>query len=236
MSGSTDFLSRWSRRKREADRRAADARPPAPDGPEAPAAADGDAVASPPADAVALSPEELAELPRIEDLTPETDLAGFLRAGVPAALRKEALRRMWSLDPAIRDFVGEARDYSYDWNVAGGVPVSGPLLPGDDVEATLGRMFTRLRDDPVPEEPSRAPAGREAVQAGGEVEPCALGRRDEALPPRPASGTPAAEADVPAAQEGGVPGGGRSEETAVRPPSPPAKDARRHGSAIPKFD
>jgi hypothetical protein len=76
-------------------------------------------------------------LPRIEDLTPETDLAPFLRNGVPSGLRNAALRRMWALDPTIRDGVGDALDYAYDWNVAGGVPGSGPLLPSDDVEAMV---------------------------------------------------------------------------------------------------
>ena len=39
---------------------------------------------------------------------------------------------MWSLDPNIRDFVSEAREYAYDWNVPGGVPGSGGALPPAD--------------------------------------------------------------------------------------------------------
>ncbi|MGT2478788.1 DUF3306 domain-containing protein (plasmid) [Methylobacterium oryzae CBMB20] len=86
--------------------------------------------------------DAVVELPSLEALTPETDLVPFLRAGVPAALRNAALRRMWSLDPAIRDFVQrEAREYAYDWNTPGGVPGLGPLLPSDDVQAMLGRLL-----------------------------------------------------------------------------------------------
>ncbi|MFX8512285.1 DUF3306 domain-containing protein, partial [Acinetobacter baumannii] len=59
-----------------------------------------------------------ASLPPVESLTPESDLAPFLRPEVPAALRQAALRRLWSLDPTIRDFVGPA-DYAWDYNAAG---------------------------------------------------------------------------------------------------------------------
>jgi hypothetical protein len=84
-----------------------------------------------------LTPEELAALPRLEDITPEMDLSVFMRSGVPVSLRNAALRRMWVLDPAIRDRVGDALEYAYDWNIPGSVPGSGPLLPIDDVAAML---------------------------------------------------------------------------------------------------
>jgi hypothetical protein len=59
--------------------------------------------------------EQAEPLPRLEDLTPESDLSAFLRKGVPEALKLAALRRMRSLDPAIRDYVGPA-DYRCDFN------------------------------------------------------------------------------------------------------------------------
>jgi Protein of unknown function (DUF3306) len=86
-----------------------------------------------------LSAEEIALLPRVEDLTAETDVTQFLRKGVPMGLRNAALRRMWALDPAIRDYVSEAREYAYDWNVPEGVPGSGPLLT-QDVDAMVRRI------------------------------------------------------------------------------------------------
>lgn len=140
---SDGFLARWAQRKR-AVRRAE--RPETPPPPEAESSLDG-AVA--PADGAACpdtTDEEadhalLADLPSLADLTAETDLTPFLRAGIPAALRNAALRKMWSVDPAIRDFVSEAREYAYDWNTPGSVPGLGPLLPSDDVKAMLGRMF-----------------------------------------------------------------------------------------------
>ncbi|TIU06806.1 MAG: DUF3306 domain-containing protein, partial [Mesorhizobium sp.] len=58
-------------------------------------------------------PPSLPEpLPRVEDLTAESDLSAFLRKGVPKMLKRAALRRMWSLDPAIRDHIGPSE---YAW-------------------------------------------------------------------------------------------------------------------------
>jgi len=120
------FLSRWSRRKDDARRAAReDATPDQP-----PSAAE----------SAALTEEEVAALPKIESLTAESDITAFMRPGVPAALRKAALRRAWLVDPDIRDFVGHARDYDYDWNAPGGAPGYGPLADGE-VAALARRVF-----------------------------------------------------------------------------------------------
>ena len=47
-----------------------------------------------------------ASLPTIESIGAESNIRAFLEAGVPGDLARAALRRVWSLDPAIRDFVG----------------------------------------------------------------------------------------------------------------------------------
>lgn len=130
---SDGFLARWSRRKRDEARRPAEPPAPPPD-----AASPGVAPAE---DDTSLSPEELAQLPSLEALTAATDLAPFLRAGVPRALRNAALRRMWSVDPAIRDFVSEAREYAYDWNTPGGVPGTGGAISAEDVRAMVEKVF-----------------------------------------------------------------------------------------------
>lgn len=160
---SDGFLSRWTRRKQavraaeqaervapaeatantgadaSADTRANPGANPGAGEPEASEDARAAAAAPAPSD----PPESDAPLPELPDpgtLTRDSDLAPFLRAGVPTVLRNAALRRMWSIDPAIRDFVSEAREYAYDWNSPGGVPGLGPLLPSDDVEAMLRRI------------------------------------------------------------------------------------------------
>lgn len=109
----------------------------------------------------------LLELPSLDTLTSETDLTPFLRSGVPSALRNAALRRMWSVDPSIRDFVSEAREYAYDWNTPGGVPGLGPLLPSDDVKAMLGRLF---RDPAEAKEPESEPPAEVPADAPAEPE------------------------------------------------------------------
>jgi hypothetical protein len=142
MSG--DFLSRWSRLKDEA-RRERDA--PAVQAAPAPTAED-----TAEADQAVLTPGEIAALPKVEDLTAQSDVTAFLRRGVPDALRKAALRRAWMVDPAIRDFVGPARDYDYDWNTPGGAPGYGPLTE-DEVVA----MARRVLGEPTPEAEPPAP-------------------------------------------------------------------------------
>jgi hypothetical protein len=80
--------------------------------------------------------------PKLEDFTPQTNLADFMRKGVPQALRLAALRKAWVLDPAIRDFVNDARDYAYDWNTPGGAPGYGPLnATPDEVKAMLRQVM-----------------------------------------------------------------------------------------------
>ncbi|MEA2757876.1 MAG: hypothetical protein QOH65_489 [Methylobacteriaceae bacterium] len=135
MSGESNFLLRWSRLKRQAEAKRPDPADTSSD------ASDSDLSTKAVEEArpvlPELTPEELAALPRLEDITPDMDLSVFMRSGVPVSLRNAALRRMWVLDPAIRDRVGDALEYAYDWNIPGSVPGSGPLLPIDDVAAML---------------------------------------------------------------------------------------------------
>ncbi|GJD94941.1 DUF3306 domain-containing protein [Methylobacterium iners] len=128
---SDGFLGRWSRRKREIIE--AEGKAPEVAAPDAPLEEGSEPDAE--------TAEAIAALPPIESLTAESDIGQFLRAGVPHVLRNAALRRMWSLDPSIRDYLCEAREYAYDWNVVGGVPGQGPLLPTDDVEGMLRQVF-----------------------------------------------------------------------------------------------
>ena len=151
---SDGFLSRWARRKRDVRlSERAEIPPVAEDFVDHPPTPADETVAS---DAAAEAERDLlADLPSLADLTAETDLTPFLRAGVPSAMRNAALRKMWSVDPAIRDFVSEAREYAYDWNTPGGVPGLGPLLPVDDVKAMLGRLFNRDPSEPLAADTSR---------------------------------------------------------------------------------
>ena len=226
---SEGFLSRWARRK-EAVRTAERAADPAPD-----AAGPGDcpdpaqaarspeaAVPEAPSPAAEDGEDALAALPSLDVLTAETDLSPFLRAGVPTALRNAALRRMWSLDPAIRDFVSEAREYAYDWNTPGGAPGFGPLLPGDDVKAMLKRLVgsEAPAEAPPQDGTSPEPAEAEAPEAA-DPDPGAADSVADALPQPggPDIATMPVEA-VPVAED------------AVKTPAMRPR-LRRHGGAMP---
>jgi hypothetical protein len=146
------FLARWSKRKREAR---GDDPPPA----ERPAAPEPAPPATPaPATQTRAPAEPAPPLPPIDSLTHESDFTPFLREGVPAALRNAALRKLWG-DPAIRDAIGPARDYAWDWNVPGGAPGSGAPPTEEEVRAVLAR----LRGGPAPDaEKSGPPASADA--------------------------------------------------------------------------
>ena len=221
MSG--EFLSRWSRLKEEARR---SERGPEPDAAEAPAGAP--PLEPDPASVLSeseLTPEELAALPKVEEITAASDISGFLRRGVPDALRNAALRKMWTLDPAIRDFVGEARDYAYDWNTPGGVPGSGALDPTDDVAAMIRGVFGE--SPPAPPVEGEGSQNREAVAASpGNASQVAATQQEEpsgqARDSHSEAAPPDAMTDPLAAPQS---------ETAQK--SAPAVAAPRHGGAKP---
>jgi len=60
---------------------------------------------------------------------------------VPDDVRNAALRKIWALDPAIRDYVGDALDYAWDWNAPGGVPGGGELGAGFDTAKMVAQIF-----------------------------------------------------------------------------------------------
>ena len=87
-------------------------------------------------------PFDPASLPTIESIGAESNIRAFLEAGVPGDLARAALRRAWSLDPAIRDFVGLSEN-SWDFNAPGTMAGFGPI-DGEEV----GRLLTRLLGEP----------------------------------------------------------------------------------------
>jgi hypothetical protein len=111
------FLTRWSRRKEEAR-----------EGGEAPAddpstAGDGGAVESDSPDLPEAAPDEaeiLARLPDIDSLDENSDFSVFLAEGVPAAIRRRALRKLWRLNPIFANLDG-LNDYDEDFTDAANV-------------------------------------------------------------------------------------------------------------------
>jgi hypothetical protein len=120
--GPENPLARWSRRKRDA--RAGQPSESVPG--DAPVAAKSNASA-PEDDQPPFDP---ASLPPIEAIDDKTDLRGFLARGVPAEVMRAALRRGWSSDPVIRDFIGLSEN-SWDFNAPDGISGFGSLTPED---------------------------------------------------------------------------------------------------------
>jgi hypothetical protein len=68
--------------------------------------------------------------PSLDDLTAESNLAAFLRENVPEHVKKAALRKMWSLDPAIRDHIGLVEN-GWDFNQPESIPGFGSIADAE---------------------------------------------------------------------------------------------------------
>jgi hypothetical protein len=173
MSESENFLTRWSRLKRESgseesgidEKRTADALPDA----DIPSSA-------------AFDP---ACLPPIESIAADSDIRLFLQAGVPAELTRAALRSAWTADPAIRDFIGIAES-QWDFNDPATIPGFGSL----EATAHARNLAARVLGSPnnaaegVPESSSIVeqpaltnidPESCEPVDGGGQSHPLPAG-------------------------------------------------------------
>jgi hypothetical protein len=110
---------------------------------------------------------DLTSLPPIESLTIESDFKAFLHRKVPLDLRAAALRRAWSLDPAIRDFIGPA-DYAWDFNAPDGVPGFALELGGDAMKLlshALGLDAPVPKPEAEPQDEALAVAEAPALEA-----------------------------------------------------------------------
>ena len=136
------FLARWSRRKRNAAARA-DAENNLPE-----RVAD----IAKPISRTADETTPTAPLPPIESIEAASDITPFLAPGVPLELTRAALRRAWTADPAIRNFIGLSEN-AWDFNTPGGVPGFGSL----DLEE-IGRLAARVLDEPRVTTPTSASA------------------------------------------------------------------------------
>jgi hypothetical protein len=146
MSGDEDFLSRWSRRKRAA----AESMPPPGEAADTPALPQSSAESSAAPDTANEAAEkseteefDLASLPPLDSIVESTDITAFLKQGVPPALTRAALRRAWSADPAIRDFIGLAEN-AWDFNDPNAMPGFGPL---DQSPEEVRQMLARVMGD-----------------------------------------------------------------------------------------
>jgi hypothetical protein len=114
---------------------------------------------------------DLTKLPAIESITAETDISGFLAPGVPAELTRAALRRAFSADPSIREFIGPSES-SWDFNAPDAMGGFGPLEMTEELRRQILQMVGRGLDaphtaDPPEQTTSQAPIERPEVQSMG---------------------------------------------------------------------
>lgn len=137
-AGGGGFAQRWSRLKR-ASRVPA---PPPLDAPEGVVPA----VVVPETLAPDIAPPDaIVELPPPAESIALEDITAWLSRPLPEGWREAALRRLWSADSGIRDFVGPA-DYAWDWNTPGGAPGWTPMRVADDI----ARLLSRAIGEPLP--------------------------------------------------------------------------------------
>lgn len=136
MSDPKNFLERWSRRKLDSVE-APEARPS--DKPNVDSAEKTAASPAAPAQTAPVTEVDLGKLPSIESIGTGTDIKVFLQRGVPASLTRAALRRAWSADPAIRDFIGLSEN-SWDFTAPDSLPGFGPLKP-EDIRRVAEQLF-----------------------------------------------------------------------------------------------
>ncbi len=222
------FLARWSQRKRDAGK--AEAKPAMQDDP-APAEIAPVATAAEPEPTI-----DLDSLPKLEDLTADTDMTVFFKKGVPDSIRNAALRKSWALDPAVRNYVNPALDYAYDWNTPGGVPGGGELPPGTDVARMVSQI---MGGDHPPKDPAEKQGHAEAHRRGDVRDHVAEHQDEAALPASPVrlsdapSSAPEQRSDAANAESAASSSDARDEQDQPRI-SALQQEARRHGSARPK--
>ena len=213
MSDRETFMARWSRRKRASAQEGESVEPSAPaddaaaQAPQAVGAPQGGELAlGAPADArasdAAASPHEDAspvpQLPSIESIVAESDVRAFLAPGVPPELTRAALRRAWSADPKIRDFIGLSEN-SWDFNDPGAMPGFGPLELTEEIRQEIARMIGRSLGEDVPDAPGPPPP--DVVEPGPEPPPA---QAKSAMLASPAGAAP--QPPVPDAPGQDVPG------------------------------
>ena len=225
MSEPENFLARWSRRKAEAER-PPEAQPEPARSESVPATVEpaGASAEAAKADNKEEAAFDLSKLPSLDSIGPGTDVSAFLQKGVPGDLARAALRRVWTSDPAIRDFIGIAEN-QYDFATGSDIPGFGPLTPADDV----ARMVAQIMREGAPRVPEPSAEEKRAENK----EPSKVEREGETTVAQPAGSESVASsdqaqsvevaaleppADVASQQDG--------DETAAEP--------RSHGRALPR--
>ena len=146
MTESDNFILRWARLKRQSDieHEIETTRIDLAIEPKEAVLVPSEATAAQPRiDAAADEPFDLSGLPSIEAIGANTDVRGFLQSRVPSELTRAALRKAWTSDPAIRDFIGIAEN-QWDFNDPNAIPGFGPLEMTGNETAILTQVLGKF--------------------------------------------------------------------------------------------
>lgn len=210
--GTENFLRRWSQRKQAAATRE-DGETESSNAARIETRAPSGGATTVQSDPPTFDP---ASLPPVESITATSDIRAYLAPGVPVELSRAALRRAWTSDPAIRDFIGLAEN-QWDFTQPDGVPGFGSL----EMTPELRRMLAELVGDVSAEPRPREQAGGQTTETSVELPPSAAAIGDDT------AATACVEPDlvVPHNDDAATP----TEQHNVELPA-----QRRHGSAIPR--
>ena len=179
------FLRRWSGRKRQARRPARES--PTVESPPSQDPEESQAGSRP------RSEEEIvARLPEIESLDDTSDFTAFLEQGVPEALRRKALRKLWRVNPVLANLDG-LNDYDDDYTVAE------PVIAGLKTlyQAGKGMVAEDGEGDKTPEDQARQDPGQGPGQGSDSEEFVVAEGATEAVPTPPDAGNSAPEDAAP---------------------------------------
>jgi hypothetical protein len=197
MSDERNVLARWSQRKLAARRGEAVPEPEPADAAVDPAggttlaASQADQLPATPAvdqdqavDETAAAGQNAPALPSLDDLDAQSDYTGFLARGVPEALTRAALRKLWLSDPVLANLDG-LDHHAQDYNVVDQsfTAVQTSYRPGlgyiDEIEkeiAQVGDAVAKVGGDKPAESPMageamepKAPAGEPDAAGSGET-------------------------------------------------------------------
>lgn len=160
-------------------------------------------------------PEVIAKLPAIDSLDESSDFTAFFQAGVPEALKRRALRRLWRLNPVFAVLDG-LNDYDEDYSAGG--------IIAENIK-TIYKVGKGYLDDDE-DKPGDKPGDKPEDEAGAEV-------AEERLPESAQPGDPVEMAQVSQVEPESVPtppGDGDAVPAASKP-APGSALARRWGGS-----
>lgn len=194
-------MARWSRLKQEA--RSGHDKPPAVAEAEKTAALV--PAAPPPGAAGGEKDDPLKDLPPIESLGKDSDYSMFMREGVPDDRRAEALRKLWTSDPAFQEafpFEMHMEDYHATFTPIDALKdtiykVGRGFLTSEDIAARSGEAVEKTEEGVVTDRTDAAGSGDAAAGAVLEIEPSPESSPDPLQFPDGSEGQAAAAPEQP---------------------------------------